>query len=183
MRHPFLASCLVFALVGVIRAADLESGPEKGAKIPALKVYDCTGENKEKTIDYAALRKDKVTVYLLLPADKFSRPMHRFIKKLDESANDDFQDVYLVAVWLTDDEPTTKERLPKIQMSVNYSTTALCSYKGTDPKGWNVNGDVHLTVIVAAKGKVAARFAYNSVNDTDVPNVVKALTKVATKKK
>ena len=182
MRQPLLASCFVFALVGVSRAADLESGPEKGAKIPALKVYDCTGENKEKMIDYAALRKDKVTVYLFLPADKFDRPMHRFFKKLDETANDDFKDVYLVAVWLTDDEPATKERLPKIQMSVNYSMTALCSFKGTDPKDWNVNRDAHLTVVVAAKGKVAARFAYKSANDTLVPNVVKALTKVATKK-
>ena len=182
MRHPLLASCLLVALSGVTRAAVLESGPEKGAKIPALKVHDCTGENKGKTIDYAALRKDEVTIYLLLPADKFDRPMHRFVKKLDEAANADFKDVYLVAVWLTDDEPATKEKLPKIQTSVNYATTALCSFNGTDPKDWNVNGDAHLTVIVAAKGKVVARFAYKSVNDTEVPNVVKALTKVATKK-
>ena len=181
MRHPLLASCLLFALLGVSRAADLESGPEKGAKIPALKVYDCTGENKEKTIDYAGSRKDKVTVYLLLPADKFSRPMHRFIKKLDESASD-LQDVYVVTVFLTEDEDATKERLPKIQMSVNYATTALCSFEGNDPKDWNINSDAHLTVIVAAKGKVAARFAYKSVNDTEAPNVVKALTRVATKK-
>jgi hypothetical protein len=182
MRNPLLASCLVFALIGVGRSADLESGPEKGAKIPALRVYDCTGENKGKTIDYAALRKGKVTIYLFLPADKFDRPMHRFIKKLDQTVNGDFEDVYLVAVWLTADEPATKERLPKIQMSVNYSTTALCSFGGTDPKDWNVNGDAHLSVVVAAKGKVAARFAYKSVNDTDVPNVVNALAKVATKK-
>ena len=182
MRHPLLASCLVLALVGVTRAADVESGPEKGAKIPALKVYDCTGEHKEKSVDYAALRKDEVTIYLLLPADKFDRPMHRFVKKLDAAANDDFKGVYLVAVWLTDDEPATKERLPKIQMSVNYATTALCSFGGKDPKGWNVNGDAHLTVVVAAKGKVVAKFAYQSVNDTEVPNVVKALTQVATKK-
>ena len=182
MRHPLLVSCLLLALVGVTRAADLESGPEKGAKIPALKVYDCTGENKEKSIDYAALRKDKVTVYLFIPADKFDRPMHRFVKKLDESANDDFKDVYLVAVWLTEDEAATKEKLPKIQMSVNYSSTALCSFEGADPKDWNVNADAHLTVVVAAKGKVAARFAYKSVNDTEAPNVIKALAKVATKK-
>ena len=81
-----------------------------------------------------------------------------------------------------DDEPATKERLPKIQESVNYATTALCSFKGNDPKDWNVNSDAHLTVVVAAKGKVVARFAYKSVNDTDAPNVVKALTKVAAKK-
>ena len=181
MRLSFLASCLAFAL-----GADLESGPEKGAKIPALKVYDCTGENKGKAVDYAAdyaaLRKDKATIYLFLPAAKFDRPMHRFIKKLDETVSADYEGVYLVVVWLTDDEPAAKERLPKIQMSVNYAATALCSHKGGEPKDWNVNGDAHLTVVVAAKGKVAARFAYRSVNDTDAPDVVKALKKVAGKK-
>ena len=182
MRHPFLASCLILALVGVALGADLESGPEKGAKIPALKVYDCTGENKGKAVDYAALRKDKATIYLFLPAAKFDRPMHRFIKKLDETVNADYEGVYLVVVWLTADEPAAKERLPKIQMSVNYAATALCSFDGTEPKDWNVNGDAHLTVVVAAKGKVAARFAYRSVNDTDAPDVVKALKKVAGKK-
>ena len=182
MRHRLFASCLLFTLVGVSRGADLESGPEKGAKIPALKVYDCTGENKEKTIDYAALRKDKVTVYLFVPAGKFDRPMHRFFKGLDEKVRDDFEGVYLVAVWLTDDEDATKDRLPKIQASVNYSTTALCAHKGSDPKDWNLTSDAHLTVVIAAQGKVASRFAYKSVNDTEVPNVVKALT-AATKKK
>ena len=182
MRHAFLIACLVPGLAGVTRGADLESGPEKGAKIPALKVHDCTGENKGKTIDYAALRKDKVTIYLFLPAAKFDRPMHRFIKKLDETASADFEGVHLVAVWLTADAPATRERLPKLQMSVNYGVTALCTFKGSEPKDWNINGDAHLTVVVAAKGKAAARFAYRSVNDADVPDVVKALIRVAATK-
>ena len=61
---------MYMALMCLVLASDVDSGPEKGAKIPALKVYDCTGENKGKAVDYAALRKDKVTVYLFLPAAK-----------------------------------------------------------------------------------------------------------------
>lgn len=179
-----VAVAMVLGLILPLRGDDdVKSGPEKGEKIPALKVHDCTGENKDKTVDYADLRKDKVTVYLLLPADKFTRPMNKFMRTLDEKVSSDYEDVYLVAVWLTDDEDKTKEFLPRIQTSVKYDTTALTAFKGKDgPKDWNINGDAHLTVIVANKGKVADRFAYNSINDTEVPKVLKAVGAVAKKK-
>jgi hypothetical protein len=176
------ASLLVLLMIVPVRADDVESGPEKGAKVPTLTVYDCTGENKEKSVDYAKLRKDKVTVYLFLPADKFSRPMNRFMKKLDEKVKSDYEGVYLVAVWLTDDEDKTKEFLPKVQTSVNYETTALTAFKGKDgPKDWNINSDAHLTIVVASKGKVTARFGYNSINDTEVPKVIKEIGKLVKK--
>lgn len=174
----------VLALLGVtsVRASDVDSGPEKGAKIPALKVYDCTGDNKEKSVDYAGLRKDKLTVYLLIAADKFDRPMNKFMKNLDEKVAKDFKDVYVVAVWLTDDEKKTKEFLPRVQTSVSYEKTALTSFNGKDgPKDWTVNSDAHLTVIVASKGKVAARLGYKTVNGEDTPTVVKELEKLTKK--
>jgi hypothetical protein len=182
---PRLVLSLGLLLVALpARASDVESGPEKGAKVPALKVYDATGENREKSVDYAGLRKDKPTVYLFVAADKFDRPMNRFMKTLDGKVEKDFEDVYVVAVWLTDNEEKTKEFLPRVQTSVNYEKTALTAFKGKDgPKGWNVNSDAHLTAVVAHKGKVTARFGYKSVNDTDVPAVLKELKKVARAKK
>jgi hypothetical protein len=145
-------------------------------------VYDATGENKEKSVDYAALRKDKPTVYLFVGEGKFARPMFRFMKTLDESIKKDLPSVYGVAVWLTEDEEKSKEYLPKISMY--FEATALTVFKGKDgPKGWGINSDAHLTVIVANKGKVTARFGYNSVNETDVPAVLKELKKVAKAKK
>jgi hypothetical protein len=162
--------------------SDVESGPEKDAKVPALKVYACTGDDKEKTLDLAGARKDKPTIYLLIAADKFDRPMNRFMKELDGKLAD-YEDVHAVAVWLTEDEKKTKEFLPKVQMSVKYDNTTLSAFDGKDgPKDWNVNSDAHITVIVAAKGKVSAKFGYKSINDTEVPGVEKALAKVAKKK-
>jgi hypothetical protein len=184
MVRAIVLIVLLLASVPGVRGSDVESGPEKGSKVPALKVYDATGENKEKTVDYAGLRKDKPTVYLFVAADRFSRPMNRFMKTLDTKVEKELADVYLVAVWLTDDEDKTKELLPRVQTSVNYEKTALTVFKGKDgPKGWNINSDSHLTVVLAHKGKVTARFGYNSVNDTDVPAVLKELKKVAKSKK
>ena len=42
--------------------------------------------------------------------------------------------------------------------------------------------DAHLTVVVASDKKVAAVFAYRSVNDTAVPEVLKALQEAIAKK-
>ena len=65
----------ILLIVGVLlfgsllaTAQDVQSGPKVGAKVADLKVYDATGENKEKSVDYAALRKDKTTVYLFVGA-------------------------------------------------------------------------------------------------------------------
>jgi hypothetical protein len=178
MRTVLCAAFFLFLSSAAARADDLTSGPEKGAKVPALKVYDVTGENKEKDVDYAAERKDKPTVYLFINAEKFDRPMNRFMKTLDETVKKDFEGVYVVAVWLTGDADKTKEFLPKVQQSVKYEATALTAFPDkAGPKDWNVNADAHLTAVVANKGKVTATFAYQSLNETDVPKVKEALEK------
>jgi hypothetical protein len=163
-------------------AQDVSSGPNKNAKVPALKVFDSTGLNKDKEVDYAAERKDKPTIYLFVRADKFDRPMNRFMKGLDSEVKKESEDAYIVAVWLTDDVDKTKERLPVVQQSVQYENTALTIFTGgkDGPKHWNANADAHLTVVLATKGKVAATFGYQSVNETDV-KVVRAAFKKSLK--
>jgi hypothetical protein len=189
MTRVLLAVGVLLGVSLIATAQDVDSGPKKGEKVPALKVYDATGENKEKTVDYVGLRKDKPTVYLFIGSGddakgKFDRPMNQFIKTLDGVIEKDLEDVYAVAVFLTEDEDKTREFLPKAQESVKYEKTAMATFKGKDgPKDWSINSDAHLTVIIAHKGKVTARFGYNSVNDTDVRAVMKELKKVAKEKK
>jgi len=102
------------------------------------------------------------------------------MKALDGAVQKDFPDVYVVAVWLTDDAAKTKELLPRVQQSVGYGATALTCYAGgaEGPKGWGVNADAHLTAVLANMGKVAATFGYRSLNETDVPAVRAALKKL-----
>ena len=150
--------------------------------MPALQVYDATGAHNGQEVDYAADRKGRLTVYVLLRADKFDRPMNRFLKGLDGAVTKDFPAAQVVAVWLTGDSDRTKELLPRVQESVRYESTALTCLAGTEgPTGWNVNGDAYVTLVVASKGKVAAAFGYRSVNETDVPAVRAALKRAARK--
>jgi hypothetical protein len=177
-----LALCLL-ALPCLAWGQGVVSGPDKGKKVPALKVFDATGPNQGKEVDYAAERKDRPTVYVFVQADKWDRPMARFLRKLDEAVRE-VEDASVVAVWLTDDPDKTKEYLPVAQQSLQLQATALACFTGdkAGPEGWGMNADAHLTAVVANKGKVAAAFGFRSLNETDVPAVRDAL-KAARKEK
>jgi hypothetical protein len=175
LRWPFIVPLLAWA-------GEVPSGPEKGKGVPALKVFAATGPHKGKDIDYAAERGKKPTVYVFIPADKWSRPVARFLKKLDEAVPKVDEDAAVVAVWLTDDPAKTKEYLPRAQQSLEFQATALTCFTGAEPKGWGINADAHATAVVAGRGKVAAVFGYGSVNETAVPAVRDALAKARTGK-
>jgi hypothetical protein len=177
MRHLVVLASVLLILAPSLRAQDVTSGPEKGAKVPALKVFDATGMHKDKEVDYGADRGEKPTVYLFIDAEKFDRPMNRFMKTLDGIVAKDFEGAYVVAVWLTGDADKTKALLPRVQQSVQYEATALTLFSGgkEGPSGWTVNADAHLTAVVANKGKIAATLGYRSINETDVPKVKEAL--------
>src|SRR5438105_3163238 len=96
LRWSSLGLVLLFA--PSLRAQDVQSGPDKGAKVPALKVFDATGDNKGKELDLMAERKDKTTIYVFVAADKWDRPMARFLKKLDEAVQKEGEEAAVVAV-------------------------------------------------------------------------------------
>jgi hypothetical protein len=147
-----------------------------------LPVFDVTGPNKEKEVNYVADRKEKATLYVFIQADKFDRPIARFLKKLDEGLKDDSSGI--VAVWLTDDAGKTKDYLPRAQQSLKLEATALTCFTGdkTGPKDWNINSEAHITIVVASKNEVAATLAYRSINETEVPRVQEALERARKKK-
>jgi hypothetical protein len=171
------------ALLGVAatRAGDVDSGPARGEKLPPLKVHVLNGEQKDKDVDFAAARKDAPTVYVFVQADKWDRPMFRFVKTLGEAMQTDFPKAAVVAVWLTEKQDVTREYLPKIDQYFTGTTLTCFPGEKAGPKDWGINSDAHATAVVAAQGRVAERFGYRSVNETDAAAVLKALKKVAGK--
>ena len=104
----FVVVLSLVALINVARA-ELVSGPGAEKKLDALKVFVATGDQASKEVEFIAERKEKPTVYIVVPAEKFSRPMARFIKTLDEKLNAERTDIDIIVVWLTDDVAKTKE--------------------------------------------------------------------------
>lgn len=178
-----LGAVVVLILSAALVVADVESGPKAGEKIGPLKVFAVTGSIEGKEVDYATERKDAPTVYLFVNAEKFSRPMARFMKTLDGKLGDVNDKAEAVAVWVGGDVDKNKEYLPRAQMSLKLNKTALTAFTGdtAGPNGWGINNDAHLTVVLANKGKVVQSFAFVSVNATDVRPVLMALKKAVGK--
>jgi len=133
-----------------------------------------TGNNAGEELDFVAARDGKPTVYVFIQAEKWDRPVARFLKTLDQDLGMDRQDVAIVAVWLTDDVEKTAEYLPRAQQSINLSQTSLAVYPGdkTGPTGWSINDAAHLTVIIANDNRARASFGFRSLNETNVPEVL-----------
>ena len=157
--------------------AQVESGPSAGSKLEALKVVVATGDAAGKEVDCASERKEKPTLFLFVQADKWDRPVARFLRALDQELAKSRPDVQIVAVWLTDDAEKAKAYLPRAQESLKLSQTTFTVYRGDKggPTGWGINADAHLTVVVAQDQKVKASFGFRSVNETDAPAVLKQL--------
>lgn len=183
-RIAALSASLTLAALTPALQAQVESGPVPGAKLAALKVAAATGEFADNEVDYAEKRKGKPTIFVFVQAASWDRPMARYLKTLDAAAKKSGGDAQVVAVWLTADAEKSKAYLPKAQMSLNMEITALAVYAGapTGPDNWGLNDRASLTAVVSDGETCAARFAYISLNETDVPAVEKALQEVLEKR-
>jgi len=173
----------LFLVAACTAFADVESGPKPGEKVTELKIFAATGMNEGKDVDIAKLRKDEPTIYLFVNAEKFTRPMAKFLRAIDAKVSDDSDKAIAVAIWVGGDTDKMKEYLPKAQMSLKLVKTDLTVYteNKTGPNGWGLNNDAHLTAVIVNGGKVVKSFAFVSVDDSDAKGVLEAL-KVAVKK-
>lgn len=179
MRTALPFTGILMVLMSPLAWADIDSGPNVGTPVSSLKVFATTGDHTGKELDYAAERGEKPTVYVFIPHERFDRPLARFLKALEKAAIEAGNDAAVVTVFLTNDEAKTKDHLPKVQMSLQFTANPLVVYPSATmgPEGWAVNTDAQMTAIVVKDAKVAARFGYRSANETVAPEIVEALKK------
>jgi len=173
-----ILSCLAWGvLVSVVASDAAVAGPADGNEVPSLKVAAVAGLVTGEEKDFAAERKEQPTIYVFVQADKFDRPIGRFLKTLDQELVKNRKDVQVIAVWLTDDAQKSKDYLPKAQQSIQLEQTVWSVFPGekSGPAGWNIDIAVTVTVVVADGAKVVKSFDFNSINDTVVPEVLAKL--------
>lgn len=176
MQKLLLSSSVAICLSVIAYAQDVDSGPALNKKAPKLKVHICAGPDEGKTLNIVGTRKGKDTLFVVIPEQNWSRPVHRFIRGLGKSVDDKIKDGLVVAVWLTKDDKKTKTYLPKIAQY--YMSTALtyCPGKPLGPNDWGLN-DQAITVIGVSGDRVVTRLGYNSINETVVKEVMSAFMK------
>ena len=179
MRFMAGAAIVLWLVLGRMGQAEVVSGPAAGTDVKPLKVDVVTGDSAGKSLDLAAERGDQPTVFVFVHGERFGRPAGRFLKKLDDAVRDHRGKAAIVVVWLTDDAAAAKTRFPVIQQSLQFDSTTLAVHASLKefPEGWGLNADADVTAVVVAGKKVAANFAYVSVNETVVREVSEALAK------
>jgi len=166
---------LLFTFVGSTLAVD--SGPTVGEDVPELKIQVLGANSDYAEQDVAAPAKKFVQVYCFVNGGEWSRPMSRFVRGVDKALSEQGGGAGQVAIWVSDDNDAAKEYLPRGRDALKLGATSFGYDTGdaSGPEGWGINSDASLTVVVAHQGKVMKTFAYISVNETDVPAVVKAV--------
>jgi hypothetical protein len=172
-----VSGALIVLLAASQAAAQLNSGPDVGSNIPPLRAAVVTGDNAGQELDVAQRRGAMPTVYIFIQADKWDRPVARFLRTLDDELRKNRTDVAAVATWLTDDVEGAKDYLPKAQQSLQLSQTSLAVFAGdkNGPPGWGINTSAHLTAVIATDSRVIASFAYRSLNETNAPELLAKL--------
>ena len=171
---------LSFALVLVsatLVCVAIDSGPAVDSALPELKADAATGDDAGKKVTFTTARKGKPTVYVFVRGDRFDRPIGRYLKHLDKALVELGKDSHVVAIWLTDEVDKTREYLPRVQQSIKLEATTFAFYaEGKDgPNAWALNDRAFVTTIVTDGAKVKARFGEQSLNETNVPEVVASL--------
>lgn len=182
-RTTWVGSLAATLVAGSLFAADLKSGPNVGVRVGKLPVFAATGAHENKELDYAAVRKEKPTIYIFVNGEHFSRPMAQYIRAIDQKLATGKDKAEAVAVWMTAKTDEMKEYLPKVQQSIQLQATALTIATGEKPRlqDWKINDDAHITVVVVNAGSVAGSVAHQSVNATDAEAVMKLLKKATGK--
>lgn len=170
----------ILSLAGVGRA-DVDSGPKAGDETPVLPVFVAAGDSSGQSLDFKQFRGGKPTLYFIVPADKWSRPVARLLKQLDDRVTSKQPDAVVCFVYLTDDVPMGKDYLPRAQMSLSLGHTFWTVYEGhrSGPGEWGINTDADCTVVISGGGKVRYSQGFVSANDTLTETLLAELAKAA----
>jgi hypothetical protein len=172
MTSTILACCVA----GLF--AQIESGPPVGKSIPALMVQPVKDGRAADAVDITKEHAEPVTVYMFLSADRFDRPVARVVKGLDAAVQKvqvQQPTAALVLVWVAPDANAAATRIGQIQGSLQLSGEWTIFTGGSSPDGWALSDKAAITVVVTNKEKVTARFGYDSVNETVLPDIEKSL--------
>lgn len=173
----WLLSCSLMAGLSYLTlcGAEVTSGPKVGDKLEGFKADAIIGSMEGKEVDYLAERKGELTVFLFISQANFGRPTYRFLKSLDAELPENSAGV---AIWLNDNKQDAKDYLTRAAKSLDFGKISCGAFgDAAGPKGWGINTDAHLTVVVAHEGKATAVFSYKVVNETDAKQVAEAIKK------
>jgi len=164
MKKCLLACvALVVASVGLTFAAEkVQSGLEKGAKVPAFYVKDVTGPAKDgEELCYRCRYGNQPVVTIF--AKEMTEEVAALTKELDGVvAKNRDQKMAGFVVLMAEDPSKAAPSLAKTAEKMKIEQLPLTTFKGTEgPKGYKINNKADVTVMMWVEGTVKVSEAFN----------------------
>src|SRR5262249_4425342 len=157
---------------GVVLAAELKSGPQVGERVPGpFHSLNCNGENAgEKFCLYC---KNGTNPVATIFARENSAELTKLIKKVDEAtAKSKDHCMGSFVVYLSDSQKLEGE-LKELAKREKLQNRVLSIDNPAGPKGYNVDKDADVTVVLYTQGTVKANHAFKKggLKDKDIAKV------------
>jgi hypothetical protein len=176
--------CAAFAalalVLGTSLAADAPttSGPQVTEKVPGpFHPLNCTGDFAGQKQCLYCLNGDNPVAMVF--ARKTSEPLTKLIKKIDaETAKNKDAHMGSFVVFLSDTEGLEKE-LKALAEKENLTKCVLSIDNPAGPKGYKLNKDAEVTVVLYTEHTVKANHAFKSSSDLKDETIDKVVSDVA----
>jgi len=175
-----LSGALVLALVGVVVAAELESGLKVGAAPGAYNVKDITGPSAGKSLCYRCQYGARPVVNVF--ARSVNDDLAKLVKEIDgvvEKNKEKNMKAFLVV--LAEDADKIAPQLEAMAKKNDIKNVPLTIFDGsTGPDSYNIAKDADLTVLMWNKGKVESNTALEKgkLNDSTAKKIVSETEKI-----
>lgn len=160
MNRYIVPAFALLATAGLVIAADVKSGLEKGASPAAFNVKDITGPSKGKSLCYRCQYGAKPVATIF--TREITEEVGALVKQLDEAvgANKDKKMAAFV-VLLTDDADAGAKQLEKLAADQKITNVPLTIFDGTaGPESYKISKDAGVTVLMWNKMRVQANHAF-----------------------
>jgi hypothetical protein len=162
-KSLFACAALVVASVGLVMAAEkVQSGLEKGAKVPPFYVKDVTGPAKEgEELCYRCRYGNQPVVTIF--AKEMTEEVAALTKELDSVvAKNRDQKMAGFVVLLSDNPEKAAPSLSKTAEKMKIEQLPLTTFNGTaGPKGYKINEKADVTVMMWVEGTVKVSEGFN----------------------
>ena len=173
--RAMLACIALFSTSVAVAIAENEtpfSGPQRGERLPPLKVSLAYGKNRGQTIDFITRAEGRPTVLLIVNGS--NRPAARLTRVLMNYCEMHTDKLFAGVVYLDKDPTAAEQDLNRAISWWGVGPPVGVSVDGAEgPGSYGFNRNVNLTVLVADKGRVTANFALVQPSETDAPRILK----------
>ena len=179
--HRMVATGLAFALLAgsVLAAGTVKSGPEVGKQLAGpFHPLNVTGESAgKKNCLYCQNGNNPVAMIF---ARQLTPEVTTLIKKVDEcTAKNSGCSMGSFVVFLSDDEGL-EAKLKSMAQATGLKKCVLSIDNPAGPKGYNVNKDADVTVVLYTERTVKANHAFKKgeLKDADIETIIGDVSKI-----